>query len=94
MMSDEAQKAREIKKKHESEWLSIRGVTAVGVGMAGGKTAIIVSVESGPEAFHTSIPSRVEDIPVVIKQSGEIKAHEQTGECHGEYNRENPAGSG
>jgi hypothetical protein len=75
MMSDEAQKAREIKKKYESQWLRIGGVTAVGVGMSGGKNAIIVSVESDPDAFHTSIPSRVEDIPVVIKQSGEIKAH-------------------
>jgi len=74
-MSEDTQKAKRIKKRYEESWISIPGVTAVGVGLtAGNEVGIIVSVTAEPEKIRKQIPERVKGIPVELQITGEIKA--------------------
>lgn len=73
-MSDQANKALEVKRKNEKNWMAVEGVVAVGVGMEKGKPAIIVSVKKDPDAIRKQIPSAVDGIPVQIQFTGNMKA--------------------
>jgi hypothetical protein len=75
-MSIQTEKLKKIKKKHEKHWLSIENVIAVGIGLtAKGQVGLIVSVTERTEFMYKKIPSRVDDIPVEIHVSGEIRAY-------------------
>lgn len=72
-MSEQIRKARKVKERYETAWMKIDGVTAIGLGMEDEQVVIIVSVRLEPETFHNLIPSDIDGIPVIIKQSGDIK---------------------
>ncbi|NIS38528.1 hypothetical protein GWN26_09515 [Candidatus Saccharibacteria bacterium] len=68
-------KVREIKQKYETEWMSIEGVVAVGIGLtAAGTPGVIVSVSKNKAEVETKIPEVVEGVPIEIQETGEIKA--------------------
>jgi hypothetical protein len=69
------EKIRKIKKIHENDWLSIDGVVAVGIGLVSGKNVgIVISVARNPEKIREKIPANLEEIPIAIKETGEIVA--------------------
>lgn len=74
-MSIDQQKIREIKRKHESRWLSIKGVVGVGIGILTDKNlGIIISVTKMDEQISKRIPPEVEGIKLEIRETGEFKA--------------------
>ena len=84
-MSDRSvQRAREVKARHERELKRKANVVAVGVGYCrrGGvqtrEVGIVVSVKKKvPSAElkpRDAIPARIEDVPVDVVETGEIRA--------------------
>lgn len=74
MVSDQHRKAFDVKQNHEESWMKLKGVVAVGLGIIGGETGIIVSVKKDSDLIRKKIPPAVDGVPVVIKQAGEISA--------------------
>lgn len=69
------EKIRDVKKKHESAWMAMEGVVAVGIGLvAGSKPGIVISVSKNPAQIRQKIPATVEGIAVEIQETGEIRA--------------------
>lgn len=74
-MPSSTQKAKQVKRDYEKKWLSIEGVTAVGVGLINDKDiGIIISVKSTLGKIRSQIPSEIEGIPIQIQETGEFKA--------------------
>ncbi len=71
---DDSRRALKIKKKHERQWLSIDGVTAIGIGKDNDSTAIIVSYSGNSDGIKKAIPALVNHVPVIFKFSGPMKA--------------------
>ena len=67
---------KKIKKRHEKSWLRMKGVVAVGIGnTANGIPGIIISVQENAGIYHGQIPESIDNIPIEIKITGEIKAY-------------------
>ena len=84
-MSDPAmQRALEVKRRHEQKLLRKRNVVAVGIGFCrrGGITTkevcIVVSVKNKVPLSELQprdvIPAQIEDVPVDVVETGEIRA--------------------
>lgn len=74
-MANDMEKIRQLKRAHESAWMAMDGVVAVGIGLAsGGHPAIIVSVSRNLQTLRQQIPRSIEGVPVEVVESGEIKA--------------------
>ncbi|MFC1485934.1 hypothetical protein ACFL55_02790 [Candidatus Latescibacterota bacterium] len=66
----------QVLKENTDRWMSISGVVGTALGELDGKPCIIILVvEKTPEIIE-KIPSTIEGYPVLIQQSGEIKALE------------------
>ena len=69
------EKIREIKNANEKNWLQIKEVCAVGIGLTkNNETGIIISIEKNTEQVQKKIPSQIEDVPIEIQITGKIKA--------------------
>jgi hypothetical protein len=65
-----------VKRRHERELLNLDGVQGVGVGDDhDGQPAILVYVEEGSSHARRKIPSRLEDVPVVVEESDPFTAY-------------------
>jgi pentose-5-phosphate-3-epimerase len=74
-MPNQLEKVKKIKKKYEKIWISIDGVTAVGIGKTSdGGTGLIVSVIEKPEKFRKMIPEKINGISIEIQVTGELRA--------------------
>ena len=73
-MEQEALRVQMIKKRYEKKWLRMKGVTAIGVGLADGEPVIIVSMQFENEKVRQRIPEIIENVPVRIEITGPIKA--------------------
>lgn len=74
-MQDQLEEIRQIKRKHENDWLKIDGIVAVGIGMtASKKMGIIISTKINPKLLTDKIPSVLQGIPIEMQHTGEIKA--------------------
>jgi hypothetical protein len=84
-MSDQSvQRALEVKRRHEQELLSKANVVAVGVGycrrggVQTGEVCIVVSVKNKVPLSELKpgdvIPAQIEDVPVDVVETGEIRA--------------------
>jgi len=74
-MSTDQQKIREVKAKYEREWLSIKGVEGVGIGILSDKSiGIIVSLRKSNKDIRKKIPSEKEGVKIEFRESGEFKA--------------------
>lgn len=68
-------KAREVKKKYESKWLTFEEVTAVGIAITStGDVGIIISVKKNSRRIKKKIPKEIDGVPIQIQETGEIKA--------------------
>jgi hypothetical protein len=65
----------EVLADHTSAWMNIRGVTGTGEGKKDGKPAILIFVDSLTDDLRSKLPSQSEGYPVVVGQTGEIKAN-------------------
>jgi hypothetical protein len=63
-----------IKKKYENEWLHLKGVSSVGIGLVNDTVGIIISVEGFEDRVRAQVPSEIEGIPIKIETSGAIRA--------------------
>jgi hypothetical protein len=61
------------------EWMAIPGVVGAAIGESKGKPCIRIFTSSKPDELHSNIPSTVEGYPVIIEQTGPIRAlnHEE-----------------
>jgi hypothetical protein len=68
-------KIRQVKQNHEKNWLKIKDVVGVGIGTtSNGKYGIVVSVKKNPKNVRSAIPETIENIPIDVQETGEIKA--------------------
>ncbi|GAO31167.1 hypothetical protein [Geofilum rubicundum] len=74
---NDSTRALKIKRRYERQWLSIDGVTAIGLGKDNHGTAIIVSYCTNPEGIKKAIPASVDRIPVIFQFSGTINAQDK-----------------
>lgn len=65
---------REVKARHEGEWLSLEEVVAVGIGRTEDRgTGIIVSIREGNGGLRGRIPREVDGVPVELRETGDIR---------------------
>lgn len=66
----------EVLQEHTDEWMSIAGVVGTAIGKLEGRPCIKILVVKETEELTGKIPSEVEGFPVVIQETGEIRALE------------------
>jgi hypothetical protein len=74
-VGDSLKPISEVLANHASAWMSIPGVTGTGEGQKDGKPAVLIFVDSMTDSLKTQLPVNVEGYPVVVKESGNVKAH-------------------
>lgn len=73
-MSQEIEKVRQIKQKHEKDWLKIPNISAIGIGNTSSGIGIIISLKTDSVETRGKIPLEVDGVPIEIKITGEIRA--------------------
>ena len=68
----------QVLEEHTDKWMSIPGVVGTAIGELKGKPCIKVLVVKKNEELKKKIPSQVEGFPVVIEETGEIRALEKS----------------
>jgi len=63
-----------VLQQHTSDWMSIPGVTGTGETEKEGKPAILILVDTLTDTLKMRLPSKVEGYPVIIQETGEIRA--------------------
>jgi hypothetical protein len=66
---------RRVKELHELELLQLQGVQGVGIGDDRGQPTITVYVEDYASAKRLAIPHTIENVPVMVEESGVFKAY-------------------
>ena len=72
-----AKTIEEVLEENTDKWMSIPGVIGTAIGEQKGESCIIVLVIEKTSELTEKIPSTIEGFPVVIKQTGEIRALDQ-----------------
>jgi hypothetical protein len=66
--------ARKVKRRHEGELMAYEFVQGVGLGEQAGHPAIKVYVDQGMVGHTSSLPTRLEGVPVVVEVSGGFRS--------------------
>lgn len=66
--------AAEVKRRHESRLMKMRGVVGVGIGRKDGKDCIRIYVEKDSPKVLAEIPEALEDIPIEVVVAGTFRA--------------------
>lgn len=66
-----------VLEEHTDEWMSIPGVVGTAIGASNGEPCIKVYVLEKTDELTEKIPSQVEGFPVVMQQTGEVRALEE-----------------
>ena len=69
-----AKTIEEVLKQHTDEWMSIPGVVGTAIGEFEDKPCIKVFVAKKTRELTEKIPAEVEGFPVIIEETGEIRA--------------------
>ena len=64
----------EVKRRHESRLMKMRGVVGVGIGSKDGKDTIRIYVEKDHPKILADLPQSLEEIPVEVVVAGSFKA--------------------
>jgi len=67
----------EVLKDKTNEWMSIPGVEGVAIGLYKGKPCIRIFTSARPQQLRAKIPPTIEGYPVIVEQTGPIRALEQ-----------------
>jgi hypothetical protein len=68
------QTIEQIQTKYQDRWMNIPGVVGIGIGAANGNPVIKVLVVKKTMELEQQIPKEAEGYPVVIEETGEIRA--------------------
>jgi hypothetical protein len=68
-------RVREVKDRHERELMRLDGVQGVGIGDDHGRPAIMVYVDDGFSAQQLKIPRQIDNVRVVVEESGVFKPY-------------------
>jgi len=66
--------AAEVKRRHESRLMKMRGVVGVGIGQKDGKEIIRIYVEKESPKILADLPQALDSVPVEIVDAGTFKA--------------------
>jgi hypothetical protein len=66
---------KRIKDRYEMELLQMHGVQGVGVGDDHGQPTLTVYVEDLASAKRLPIPQTIENVPVIVEESGVFRAY-------------------
>ena len=72
-----AKTIEEVLEENTGRWMSISGVVGTAIGEFKGKPCIKILVVKKTPELTGKIPSTIEGFPVIIKQTGEIRALDQ-----------------
>ena len=64
----------QVQEKHQDQLMAISGVGGVGIGAVDGKPVILVLVIKKTPELEQRIPKMLEGYPVVIQETGEVRA--------------------
>lgn len=64
----------QVQADHEDEWLAVPGVVGVAIGRAEGRPCITILVSSNLEEVRRRIPRTAEGYPIVLHETGTIRA--------------------
>jgi hypothetical protein len=73
--SDSVVTVSQILSQHTQEWMKIPGVIGTGEGQKDGKPAILIFVERRSEEIEKKLPKVIGSYPVVIEETGKVKAN-------------------
>ena len=68
-------RVRRIKKRYARDLLALDGVEGVGIGEDSGEPLIKVYISRHSWPPRKGIPSRLEDVPVVVEESGVFETY-------------------
>jgi hypothetical protein len=71
-----AKSIQEVLEEHSDQWMSIPGVVGTAIGRFEGKPCIRVLAANKTDQVTQQIPSELEGFPVIITETGEIRALE------------------
>jgi len=69
-----AKTIQEVLEEHSDQWMSIPGVVGTAIGKFEGKPCIRVLAAKKTDQLIQQIPSEAEGFPVIITETGEIRA--------------------
>ncbi|HHM02938.1 MAG TPA: hypothetical protein ENJ15_07970 [Caldithrix abyssi] len=72
--ADALERAKRVKRGHESSWLAISNVVSIGIGEIDNTAGIIIGVRNHPESVREKVPPKIDGVPIVIKTVRELKA--------------------
>ncbi|MCA9734795.1 MAG: hypothetical protein H6696_07130 [Deferribacteres bacterium] len=73
-MQDQLTKIRKVKEKHESQWMAISQVQAVGIGiLKNGETGILISVDQFDANLASRFPLEIEGVFLEVVESGTFR---------------------
>ncbi|MCD6415569.1 MAG: hypothetical protein J7M08_02585 [Planctomycetes bacterium] len=67
-------RVQQILEEHAGGWMAIAGVVGVAIGELEGEPCVRILVEKKTDDLMKRIPSEVEGFPVVVNETGEIRA--------------------
>jgi len=67
----------QVLKERTDEWMDIPGVEGTAIGLFEGKPCIKIFASSKPQELRAKISSAVENYPVIIEETGAIRALDQ-----------------
>jgi hypothetical protein len=67
----------QVLKERTDEWMAIPGVVGAGIGLSEDKPCIRILSSVRPQQLRDKIPSAVEGYPVIIEETGAIRALDQ-----------------
>ncbi len=68
------ERAKRVKRRHESDWLAISNVVSIGIGEIDNTAGIYIGVVNHPESLREKIPPKIDGVPIEIKTVRELKA--------------------
>ena len=64
----------DVKRRHESRLMKMRGVVGVGIGQKDGQEVIRIYVEEDSPKILSALPESLEEVPVEVVVAGTFKA--------------------
>jgi hypothetical protein len=72
-----AKTIEQVLNEHTNEWMAIPGVVGTAIGQSRGKPCILIFTSLNPAELSSKIASTIGGYPVLIEQTGDIRALEQ-----------------
>jgi hypothetical protein len=68
---------QQVQEEHTAAWMAIPGVVGTALGQCRGRPCILVLTAANTEQVRKEIPATIEGYPVVVQDSGEIRARDR-----------------